>query len=149
MNMKLSMAKTIEVPVWVETLWFRMIVCSAVTIGTVMMIGTPAMVAGADGGEAVPRQAESSSALPTRSYEGMITDTRCGAKHSAAIGLAAADCTRSCVHGGEQFALVDGENVYLLDGEMAALKKMAGQRVRIAGTLNGNRISVSAVGPGV
>ena len=144
------MAKTIEVPVWIETRWFRMIICFAVTIGTIaiVMIGTLAMVAGADAREAVSRQAESSSALPTRSYEGMITDTRCGAKHSAAIGLAAADCTRSCVHGGEQFALVDGENVYLLDGEIAALKKMAGQRVRIAGTLNGNRISVSAVGSG-
>jgi len=143
------MAKTIEVPVWVETLRFRVIICCAVTIGTILMIAALATVTGTNAGERIPRKAESSSALPTRSYEGMITDTRCGAKHSAALGLAAADCTRSCVHGGEQFALVDGENVYLLDGETAALKKMAGQRVRIAGALNGNRISVSAVGPGV
>jgi hypothetical protein len=86
--------------------------------------------------------------MPTQSYEGMITDTRCGAKHSAAIGLAAADCTRACVHGGEQFALVDGDNVYVLEGEVGAVKRMAGQRVRIVGTLNGNKISVSTVGSG-
>jgi hypothetical protein len=129
----------------------RTIMACAVMIGIVMfgmMIGTPAPVPAANAGGPVPRQAETSSAMPTQSYEGMITDTHCGAKHSAAIGLAAADCTRACVHGGERFALVDGENVYLLDGEIAALKKMAGQRVRIVGILNGNKISVSAVGSG-
>jgi hypothetical protein len=86
--------------------------------------------------------------MQTESYEGVITDTHCGAKHSAAIGMAAADCTRACVHGGEQFALVDGETVYLLEGGMEALKRVAGQRVRIVGTINGNTISVASVVPG-
>lgn len=75
----------------------------------------------------------------------MITDTRCGAKHSAAIGMTAADCARVCVHGGEQFALIDGDTVYVLEGEPAALKHVAGQRVRIVGTLTGKRISVESV----
>jgi len=34
-----------------------------------------------------------SSALPPQNYEGMLTDTHCGAKHSAAVGMSAADCT--------------------------------------------------------
>jgi hypothetical protein len=77
----------------------------------------------------------------------MITDAHCGAKHSAAIGKAAADCVRVCVHGGEQFALIDGEAIYLLDGDLVALKKVAGERVRIVGTLSGNKISVASVRP--
>jgi hypothetical protein len=149
--MKLSMTKTIGVPIWVERRIVRTIIACAVMIGIVMfgmMIGTPAPVPGANAGGPAPRQAETSSAMPTQSYEGMITDTRCGAKHSAAIGLAAADCTRACVHGGEQFALVDGDSVYVLEGDIGAVKRMAGQRVRIVGTLNGNKISVSTVGSG-
>jgi len=96
-------------------------------------------------GEPTPAQSGSSSAGPTQSYEGMLTDTHCGAKHSAAIGKAAADCARVCVHGGERFALVDGDNVYVLEGDLESLKRMAGRRVRIAGSLNGNTIAVSSV----
>src|ERR1700733_3315342 len=80
---------------------------------------------------------------PAQSYEGMISDTHCNAKHSAAIGLAASDCTRTCVHSGEHFALVEGETVYALQGEEDSLKKLAGQRVKIIGTLKGSRISVA------
>jgi len=75
----------------------------------------------------------------------MVTDTHCGAKHAASIGLSAADCTRVCVHGGEQFALVDGDAVYVLEGAGAALKRVAGQRVRIIGTPDGRKISVESV----
>jgi hypothetical protein len=75
----------------------------------------------------------------------MITDTRCGAKHSAAIGQTATKCTVACVRGGEQFVLIDGDSVYLLEGDVAALKQVAGQRVRIVGTLNGTKIAVTSV----
>jgi hypothetical protein len=75
----------------------------------------------------------------------MITDTQCGAKHPAAIGKMAADCTLACVRGGEQFALVDGDTIYLLEGDRIALKRGAGRRVRIVGTLNGRKISVISV----
>jgi hypothetical protein len=61
------------------------------------------------------------------------------------VGKSAADCTRVCIHGGEQFALVDGDRAYTLEGNQAALKRMAGQRVKIVGTLNGSTISVASV----
>jgi hypothetical protein len=83
-----------------------------------------------------------------QSYEGIVTDTHCGAKHSAAVGLAAGDCTRACVHSGEHFALVDGEKMYTLDGEAEALKRLAGQRVKVMGVLNGSTISVASVTAG-
>lgn len=78
-------------------------------------------------------------------YDGVVTDTHCGAKHSAQIGKTAADCTRVCVHGGEQFALVDGDQIYLLVGDLQALKRVAGQRVRIFGNVDGKKLSVTGI----
>ncbi|MGA9980595.1 MAG: hypothetical protein WBQ08_18385 [Candidatus Sulfotelmatobacter sp.] len=85
-------------------------------------------------------------ARPTRqrTYEGMVTCSQCGARHSATSGQTAADCTRSCVHSGAQFALVEGEKTYRLEGDVALVKKLAGQRARIVGALKGNTITVSS-----
>ena len=160
------MTKTIRGSVWVESLTLRVIVIGAAMLGLTM--GAVSLVTGARAaqptaggstssggaanqsvaGEAAPKQAESSSAMQGEKYDGVISDTHCTARHSAAIGLSAADCARACVHGGDQCALVDGDNVYVLDGEIEMLKKMAGQRVQIAGTLNGNKISVLSVASG-
>jgi hypothetical protein len=87
--------------------------------------------------------AEPPSAQQT--YEGMITDTRCEAKHEPAIARSASDCVRACVHAGEKFALVDGNNAYVLDGDLLLLKRLAGQRARVVGALSGNTITVSSV----
>jgi hypothetical protein len=122
----------------VEVLTLLLVVCCT------LITGTLALVAGVKPGTSQGRS-ESSSGIQTQSYEGMITDTHCGAKHSATIGLAAADCARVCVHGGEQFALVDADKLYMLEGDTEAVKRMAGQRVRIAGILNGDKLSVSSV----
>jgi hypothetical protein len=87
----------------------------------------------------------SASSLQAQNYEGVITDARCGAKHSAVFGDTAADCTLRCVRAGEQFLLVDGNSSYLLEGDSQALKQAAGQRVKVAGTLNGGKISVTSI----
>ena len=91
------------------------------------------------------RAASQSGAVQLQTYEGVVTDTHCGAKHSAAIAETAADCTRVCVHAGDHFALVDGEKMYVLEGERDALKRAAGERVKVIGTQNGNTISVVSV----
>jgi hypothetical protein len=80
-------------------------------------------------------------------YEGMITDTHCGARHEAAIGKTASDCTRVCVHAGEQFALVNADKLYILSGDLDTLKHSAGHRAKIVGTLNGETIAVSSITP--
>ncbi len=85
------------------------------------------------------------SSTPFKTYEGVVADTRCGAKHSPAIDENAADCTRQCVHAGQHFALVDGDKVYILEGQLELLKRAAGVRVTITGTLNNNTISVASV----
>ncbi|GEM_PF-995834 len=83
--------------------------------------------------------------LQTQTYEGVISDSHCGAKHSSEINKSAADCTRVCVHAGEQFVLIDGEAVYTLDGDPLALKRAAGERVKIIGTLSGARLSINTM----
>jgi cytochrome c-type biogenesis protein CcmE len=89
--------------------------------------------------------AQAADTATGQTYEGMITDMHCGAKHSAKIGASASDCTRLCVHSGEKFALVKGEQLYMLEGESTALKRVAGQRARVVGTLSGNTITVASV----
>ena len=115
-------------------------------IACVLALGIAAL--GAIAGTAVaaptPNQPDAEAGAQ-KSYDGVITDTRCGAKHSAAIGKTAADCTLVCIHGGEQFALVDGETVYSLEGATVQLKRVAGQRVRIIGALKGSKLSVISI----
>jgi hypothetical protein len=41
-----------------------------------------------------------------------------------------------------------GNRTYLLDGDPAELKRVAGQRVQIVGALNGGTITVASVAPG-
>ena len=77
--------------------------------------------------------------------EGMVTCSRCGAKHPADLGKTAGDCARACIQGGATFALVDGDKTYQLDGDLNLLRKVAGQRARIVGVVRGNTIKVSSV----
>ena len=115
---------------------------------TIFIASTRASNSGAKESSSTPvaQSSQVTSEPGARTYEGVITDTHCGAKHSAKVGQAAADCTRTCVHSGARFALVDGDKMYVLEGEPVALKRAAGERVKIAGTLNGETISVTSVG---
>jgi hypothetical protein len=125
--------------VWVEIV----ILGSTVACALALMIATLGTVAGAAGGAAEPRQA--SPVASEQTYQGMVTCSRCGAKHSAAIGKTAADCVRVCVSGGAKFSLVDGEQTYALEGDYSLLKKIAGQRARVVGTASGKTIKVSSI----
>jgi hypothetical protein len=100
---------------------------------------------GASSPQANSVEPEHSSEVAPETYEGIIADTRCEAKHSSRAGLSAGDCTRACVHAGEQFVLIDGDKAYILEGNAPALKRAAGERVKVTGKLNGNAIAVSSV----
>ena len=126
---------------WIETI----ALVSAMACALALIIATLGIVAGTAAAESESGPPRPPSDIQVQTYEGMITDTHCGAKHSAAIGKMASDCTLACVRGGEQFALVDGDTIYLLEGDRIALKRGAGRRVRIVGTLNGRKISVISV----
>jgi hypothetical protein len=90
-------------------------------------------------------QASEAAATQSHTFEGMVTCSKCGAKHSAAIGRSAADCTRGCVRTGASFALIDGEKTYILAGDLTAIKRVAGERARVAGALTGNTIQVASI----
>lgn len=124
--------------------WIEIIV-----LGTVIALGIAILIAtlGAAAGTIVA-QKESGQATPSpalKTYRGMVTCSRCGAKHSATIGRSASDCVRICVHSGADFALIDGDKLYQLDGDLGMLKKFAGQRAEVTGVAHGNKITVSSV----
>jgi|SRR5450755_1021519 len=125
--------------VWVEIL----LLGTAMACALALLFATLGAVAGAAAAEEAARQ-ETPPSLE-KAYEGMVTCTRCGAKHSAALGRTAAVCTRVCVRGGASFALVGADETYILDGDLGALAKLAGQRARIVGERNGNIIRISSV----
>jgi len=147
-----------------RTLWIEIVALgSMIACGLALLIATLGAGAVALGGQAASGQStdsSSSSSLPVSSSaslapsttparqetrEGMITDSRCGAKHSADMAQTAGDCARRCVHGGAAFALVDGDKTYRLDGDLAVLKSVAGQRARVRGVVRGDSIKVSSV----
>ncbi len=82
-----------------------------------------------------------------QTYAGMITDSRCGARHRMNSGKSSAECVRSCVRHGAHYVLVDGEKVHALEGDPVQLEKLAGERVNVVGMLEGDTIKVKAVVP--
>jgi hypothetical protein len=116
----------------------------------VLVFGLTLILAAVCSGAGVSATREAFATPPSASdqvYQGVVTDTRCGAKHSTEIGLTASDCTIQCIRMGEQFALVDGDTRYILDGDSQILKRVAGQRVKISGSLTANRLEVKSVTP--
>ncbi len=79
-------------------------------------------------------------------FVGLVSDSTCGARHKLK-DKSAEECTRYCVRHGAQFALVAGPQVYILKGNSNDLGYLAGQKVKVTGTLNGTTITVSSVSP--
>jgi hypothetical protein len=85
---------------------------------------------------------------PQQHFEGIVTCSRCGAKHSPALQRPATVCVKVCVHGGAAFALVNADSTYVLDGDSETLKRFAGLRARVVGDLNGATIKVKSIAAG-
>ena len=90
-------------------------------------------------------QSSDSRDLSSKTFAGVITDSYCGAKHSTASQMSPAECTRYCVRQGAKYTLVNGRSTYTLAGNEDPLDKLAGQRARIEGTLDGETLQVSSV----
>jgi hypothetical protein len=123
--------------VWLEIVLYGTVIACAIAL-LFAMLGA---AAGAESGAAqasIPTAAE-------RTFDGMVTCSRCGARHSAKLGKSADVCVRICVHDGGKFALVDAETIFILDGDLNAIKKFAGQRAHVTGTLSGNTITIASI----
>jgi len=79
-------------------------------------------------------------------FSGVISDSHCMGRHMMQ-DKSVEDCVRICVQQGSKYVLVDGEHVYTLDGDISQLTTLAGERVSVAGVLDGNNIKVSAIKP--
>ena len=88
---------------------------------------------------------DESGAGSGQTFAGMVTDSRCGARHRRNSGKTSAECVRSCLHNGAHYVLVDGEKVYALEGHPDQLEKLAGERVNIVGMLEGDTIRVKSI----
>ena len=140
---------------WIEVITL----CAGVAFGLAFALALLGAVVVAFGQTAEPPQSAAQTDLlqtvaqvapPDRqqTYVGMVTCSRCFAKHSAKIGGTATDCARSCIRDGANFTFVNGDRTYLLEGDPAALKRVAGQRVQIVGALTGGTITVASVAAG-
>jgi hypothetical protein len=129
---------------WIEILTL----CAGAVFGLVLALAIVGAAVVAFGQTA---ESPHSAAQPTdrrQTYIGMVTCSRCFAKHSVKIGATATDCARVCIRDGATFTFVDGDRTYLLEGDLAALKRVAGQRVQIVGALKGGTITVASVTAG-
>jgi hypothetical protein len=106
-----------------------------------LLLAAPGAIANA----AADSPQEDNTAGAQQTYEGMVSCSRCGAKHSAQINQTATVCARMCVRSGASFALVGPDSTYLLDGDIDALKQLSGHRVRVVGARTGNTIKISSI----
>jgi hypothetical protein len=149
MKMRLSI-RTKRPNVWLEILTLGIACACAVALVFVSLGAADGATNSESFAPAVPPAVAASSSTdhevaPQQRYEGMVTCSHCGAKHSPGIAMNASDCTRICVHGGANFSLIDGDAVYTLQGDLEQVKKVAGQRATIIGALKGKTIQVSSV----
>jgi redox-sensitive bicupin YhaK (pirin superfamily) len=136
--------------VWIEIVIVGTVIACAIALlmaflGAAAAAGAAVSGRGAQQLPAEPQQPAFNAS--EQSYEGMVTCSRCGAKHSPRMDRTATNCTRVCVHAGASFELVEAESAYVLEGNLEALKQVAGQRARVIGTRNGDTIKVDAVAP--
>lgn len=125
--------------VWIEIV----LLGTAIALALALLLATFGAAAGAAVG--TPESSQGTLVTPAQSFEGMVTCSRCGAKHPATLDRSATTCVRVCVHGGANFTLVYQDSTYLLDGDLNSLKKLAGQRARVVGVRSGNTIKVDSI----
>jgi hypothetical protein len=75
---------------------------------------------------------------------GVISDSHCGAKHSAP---GATDCVNGCVKGGAKYVLVSDGKVYDIDAQ-DKVAEFAGKSVKITGSCDGKTVTVKSVEAG-
>lgn len=80
-------------------------------------------------------------------FNGLITDSYCGARHQRRSNLTPEDCARACIRNGATYVLVNGHHRYTLSGNEESLNKLLGTRATVSGTLQGETISVASAGP--
>ena len=105
--------------VWLEIVFLT----TALALVFALLFATLGVVAGASVLEE-DGASQANQANRNQAFQGMVTCSRCGAKHSAALDHSATTCVRMCVHAGASFALVVDESTYLLEGRLGCLEEV-------------------------
>ena len=74
------------------------------------------------------------AAAGPQSFTGVITDTMCGANHKPMNVTPDSKCVLECVKHGSKYALLVGNNVYVLSDQQTP-EKFAAQKVKVTGVL--------------
>ena len=85
-----------------------------------------------------------------KTWNGVIGDSKCNAKHSKAEHGSQADsdhdCVSKCVDGGSKYVFVAGGKTYqIANQDFATLKNHAGHGVALTGEMKGESITVSKI----
>jgi len=86
-----------------------------------------------------------------KTWNGVISDSMCGAKHPGGEHdgkkMTDADCAKACVneHGGKWVLVSEGKTYPIANQDFAALKEHAGEKVALTGEMKGDSITVSKV----
>ncbi len=75
------------------------------------------------------------TAAGQQTFNGVITDTMCGANHKPMNVSPDSKCVQECVKHGSKYALLVGNNVYTLSDQQTP-GKFAAQKVRVTGALD-------------
>src|SRR5260221_11243100 len=105
--------------VWIEIV----VLATAIACGIALLFATLGAAAGAAAAESTVGEArvgETKAIQEVRpspveqAYLGMVTCSRCGVRHSAALAQSSTRCVRVCVHGGASLALLHADATDLL-----------------------------------
>lgn len=128
---------------WASLLAFFVVVTlGSSLIFAAVFAGVTAVLAGGESAQISDNQPVD-PLLPGQTFSGVISDSRCGARHTNS-GNSASECARMCVRNGSTFVIVNGDTRYELTGTPGQFDKLAGQRVHLTGVLRGGTIQVSS-----
>jgi hypothetical protein len=80
----------------------------------------------------------------TETLTGVVSDSLCGSTHKMK-SMSGADCARMCAKQ-SGYALVVGNDVYVLQGHEAEIGRLAAETVTVKGSLTGKTLTVDSVG---
>lgn len=126
---------------WLSLLgFFAFITLGSSLIFAAVFAGVTAVIAGGGAAQASDDQ-QVDPIVPAQSFSGIITDSHCGAKHMDAV-KSASECTRMCVRNGSKYLLANGDKRYEVIGDPEQISQLAGESVKVTGTLAADRIKV-------
>lgn len=133
---------------WMSLVGFCLItVFGAALAFAVIMAGASVALASHQESERSEEQPKQSDHVDLVTFNGMITDSVCGARHVRYRNLPSAQCAAACIRHGAHYVLVDGDHRFALTGNKESLQKLVGTRANVTGTLDGDTIVVSSAGP--